>query len=279
MVKQPVVVGLFLLFGSACTDGEDRWNKARMKVAAKASAGRHRFGDLAQPDSARMSAGRVLLQLDPEFLASRYQAHPVLIRRLIDEAIAGGDTNGLPLVARLFEASTGEQRIDFEVDLIAFGAAARPRLLEMLQRPDRSLVVRAADALAKTGATEAAGDIASLLQHEDSWIRMGAAHALGQLSAEAATAALLTALSDSSYAVVNAALVGLGRQQVAVAYEPALALLADARPEIRKHAAHTLGQIGNLGAIEVLQGVSKNDPDSGVRFMVGRALKVLEDTE
>ena len=276
-VKKTALAGvcLLLLAGSGCADKEDRRNRADMKAAARAAVLRHRFDDSAQPDSSRLAAGRGLVRLDPEFLANRYARQPVLVRTLIDAAVAAGDTTAVPLVARLFEITGGEERIDFEVDLIAFGAAARPRLLEMLSRPDHSLVVRAVSVLAKTGAVEASADIAPLLQHRDDWIRMGAAHALGQLETELATQALLSALSDTVYAVVNAALVGLATQRATEAYGPALVLLGDRRPEVRKHAAHALGEIGNPGALEALGRVSREDPDSGVRFMASRALQAL----
>ena len=278
-VKQAALAALFLLAASDCADEGDAGNRARMKAAATAAALRHQFDDPARPDSLRLAAGRSLVRLDPEFLASRYARQPVLVRGLIDEAVAAGDTTALPLVARLFEIRGGEERIDFEVDLIAFGGAARSRLVEMLGRSDGSLVVRAANVLARTGALEASADIAPLLQHRDDWIRIGAAHALGQLETGAATQALLTALSDTVYTVVNAALVGLAKQHSAMAYEPALALLGDDRPEVRKHAAHALGEIGNPAALEVLGRVSREDPNSGVRFMASRALQALRDVK
>lgn len=268
---------------SAADAGPDRWNRAGMKVAAQASALRHQFDDGTRADSSRVRAANQLLALDPEFLAIRYGQQPVLLRQVIDNAVAAADTQVLALVARLFETRGGEERIEFALDMVAFGAAARPRLAGFLQRSDRGLVVRAADALAKTGVAEAAADIGPLLHNADDWIRMGGAHALGQLRTTRATELLLTALEDSSYAVVNAALVGLASQRATVAHEPALALLRDGRPEVRKHAAHTLGQIGSLvqGArtAEALERASQSDPDSGVRFMAKRALQALTQAQ
>lgn len=275
-VKQSAWCVAGLLWLAACgNDGGDRWNREGMKVAARASTLRHTFDDATKPDSLRLAAARDLLALDAEYLATRYARVPRFVRPILDEAVAAGDSAGLVLAARLFESHGGEQRIEFEADLLAYGPRARAYLRPFLARSDRGLVVRAADALAKSGAPEAAADLAPLLQHEEEWIRMGAAHALGRLDDTAATEALLEALQDSAYAVVNAALVGLSRQGAAAAYEPALALLEDARAEVRKHAAHALGQIGDPRARERLRHVSRDDPDSGVRFMATRALDEL----
>jgi hypothetical protein len=257
-----------------CTDDEDRWNQAGMKVAARASAWRHQLDDPTNPDSSRMAAAQGLLRLDPQFLAARYTQYPRLLRATIDQAVTAQDTTCLPLLIQLFERP-GEQRTQFKKDFVTFGGLARPYLVVLLGHPDRGVVVAAAEALAETGVEAAATDLAPLLTHSDDWIRMGAAHALGQLRTTSATAALLTALSDTAYAVVNAALVGLGNQHAASAYEPAMALLHDHRPEVRKHAAHALGQFGNLAARNELQRVSEEDADASVRFMASRALQTL----
>lgn len=259
---------------------DDPWNRAGMKVAARASSLRHQFDDASRPDTSRAQAARELMRLDPEFLAARYDGNAVLIRQLIEQAVAAKDTTALALLARLFETRGGEERIDFALDLAAFGDAARGRLVGFLQGSDRGIVVRAADALAKAGVVTAAADIGPLLSHPDDWIRMGAAHALGQVPGPQATDLLLAALSDSSYAVVNAALVGLAAQKAVAAHGPAMTLLQDARPEVRKHAAHLLGQIGGLvpgsAAAEALEQAKTSDPDPGVRFLAGRALQTLQ---
>lgn len=248
-----------------------------MKVAAEASALRHRFDDVDVTDSVRVASARQLLPLDPQFLAQRYATHAHLLRPIIDDAVAAHDTTVLPLVAQLFERSSGEARIDFSVDLIAFGTQAGPHLRPLLSRSDPGLVVRAADALSQAAGQAAIDDLIPLLSRQQEWIRMGGAHALGRLEGPQATEALVTALQDTAYAVVNAALVGLARQQATGAFDAVRPLLDDARPEVRKHAAHALGEFGDQRATDALRRVSQQDDDSGVRFMAQRALQSLAD--
>jgi HEAT repeat protein len=85
-------------------------------------------------------------------------------------------------------------------------------------------------------------------------------------------------LDDPVYSVVNAGLVGLGRLEAKTAYERISGMLTDENLHVRKHAAIALGEIGDRRAIPEVRKLAKEDPDSGVRFMAGRALKKLEGT-
>jgi len=229
----------------------------------------------------RLAAAGRLLQIDPDRLVAAYanrDAVPI-IRQLIEARAATGDSTVLPLVVDLFRTRGGEERIDFQVYLQAFGRAAEGELVGMLASPDKSLVMRAVDALAKMQAVDAAGSVAALLRHPDSWVRIGAAHALGELAAPGAATLLIAALEDTAYSVVNASLVALGRLRAPELYEPAMQLTGSDNPHVRKHAAMALGELGDRRARGVVQELSDADPDPGVRFMAGRALVRLTEQE
>jgi hypothetical protein len=236
---------------------------------------RLRFDDVKLQEPERLAAARALLATDAAFLAGRYAIEPGLLWRLVNEGVEARDTTYLPLIATLFETVEGEARIDFEVALLAFGSHAQPRLVALLETTDRALVLRSVDALARLQRLDSTPHIAGLLEHRDPWIRMGAAHALGDLGGARAERALATALRDSVYSVVNAALAGLARMASPAALEPALALAASDNAEVRKHAANALGAVGEGRARQVLEGLAAADPDAGVRFMADRALRQL----
>lgn len=230
------------------------------------------------PEADRLVAAERLLHSDYHRLVTAYANRGTvpIIRQLIEARIAAGDSAVLPLVVDLFETRGGEERIDFQVYLQSLGPAAEAELVRMLSSSDPSLVMRATDTLAKMKAVHAAAEVASLLRHPESWVRMGAAHALGELAGPGTVDALVAALDDTAYAVVNAGLVALGRLRAPALFEPAMGLVGDDNPHIRKHAAMALGELGDGRAREALHQLSEHDGDAGVRFMAGRALERLD---
>ena len=237
------------------------------------------LGDVAVPDSARLEAARRLLEKDVGFLAGAYgqRDNARIVRRLIEEKVAERDARIVPLLVRLFEKVGGEKRIDFEEYLLHFGRQAEGAMMEFLHARDRSLVMRAVDALVKMRSPAAADSIALLLGRPDSWIRIAAAHAMGELGGPKAVDRLVAVLDDTSYSVVDAALVGLGRLRAVSAYDRIVPLLESDIPHVRKHAAMALGELGDRRAVPAVRNLARNDPDPGVRFMAGRALKKLEE--
>ncbi|MFC1525246.1 HEAT repeat domain-containing protein [Candidatus Latescibacterota bacterium] len=233
------------------------------------------------PDSARRAAAQRLLLSGRSRLVTAYGSRNCvpIIRQLIEARVASRDTSILPLILDLFRARGGEERIDFEVYLLAFGGPVEGELVGLLGSSDVSLVLRAVDTLAKMKAVAAADTVASLLRHPDSWVRIGAAHALGEIAGPGAAAHLLPALQDTAYSVVNASLVALGGLRAPELYEPAMALATSDNPHVRKHAAIALGELGDARARETLQQLADGDSDSGVRFMARRAVKLLEEQQ
>jgi HEAT repeat protein len=236
------------------------------------------LNDAAAGDSLRMQAADHLLQIDCETLALSYRSkgNILLIRALIEDKIKEKDESVLPLLLLLFKQVDSEERIDFEHYILAFGRRAEADLYPLLHANNRSVALRAMDTLAKMRSSPAADTIAHFLRHESPWMRMSAAHALGEIGAQGAVGHLVETLNDSAYAVVNAALVGLGRLKAVEAYEPIEGLLVAANKHVRKHAAMALGELGDRRALEKVRAIAANDGDAGVRFMATKAVEKLE---
>ena len=239
------------------------------------------FQDVGLSDSLRMEAARTLLAAgEIEYLVENYSVrnNRLIERALIEERVAAEDGAVLPLVLGLFRAVGGEERIDFEVYLLRFGRRAEGELMALLRSEDASLVMRTMDALARMKSQAAVDSIAVRLRHPDAWVRMAAAHALGEIGGRKAVPFLLSALGDTTYQVVNAALVGLGRLKAPEAYGPSIDLIGNDNPHIRKHAALTLGELGDTRAVPAVRALAREDTDAGVRFMATKALQKLEGT-
>ena len=240
---------------------------------------RRLFLNPSSSDSVRQLLARHLCTRDPAFLAREYgnPASTAVIRAAINRGVAAGDTTVVPLLVLLFQQRGGEERIDFEVALLSFGRRAQKPLAALLGDADRSVVLRALDALGKLEATAEIGAVAELLRHPDSWVRIGAAHALGEIGDTTAVGSLMETLDDTSYSVVNAAMVGLGRLRAARAYDRLIEFTGSDNQHIRKHAAMALGELGDPAAKPVLNKLAVWDEDSGVRFMANRAVKALDE--
>ena len=234
------------------------------------------------PLAERLGAARRLLASAPEALVSAYGEgdNARIVRGLRYEK---RDPARMRLGLRLLAHAAGEEAIDFEVYLLGYGAAAAPGLEELLLgavgegggAADVALALRVLDALGKLKARSAAPAAAGLLGHADTWLRMGAAHALGEIGDPAYGPVLVQALDDSVYAVQNAALAGLARLRWREAYPAVVELAGHPREQVRRHAAHALGELGVEGARPLLRRLAAEDLDSGVRYMASRALERL----
>ena len=250
---------------------------AKAVVTAPAIAELSRkLSDPSLADSVRIAAARSLQHAAPETLAARWgqRDNARIIRALIEAQPAAEEV--LPLLLLLFEGVEGEERIDFEHDILRFGRQAEGRMLELLHAESRGLVMRAMDALAKMQSPVASDSIALLLDRPEPWLRISAAHALGGIGADGAAEQLVKALDDTVYSVVNAALVGLGRLKAVATYERIAALTKADNKHVRKHAAIALGELGDRRGLAIVGTLASDDPDSGVRFMAGKARDKLE---
>ena len=250
----------------------------QMVPAASPFEWKLRLGDVALSDSVRLVAASQLQRVAPETLAANwgYRDNARIIRQLIERRTAAADEGVLPLLLLLFEQVEGEERIDFEHDILHFGRKAESRMYELLHADNRSLVMRAMDALAKMQSPIAGDSIALLLDNPDPWLRIGAAHALGEIGAQSAVGQLVQTLDDTVYSVVNAALVGLGRLKAAESYGRVVSLTESDNKHVRKHAVIALGELGDRRGLSIVRSLAGDDPDSGVRFMAGKAAEKLE---
>jgi len=255
---------------------------AKPTPVAAVEGARQSFQNVDLPDSARVAAARrVLLSEGAEgviYLVENYglRDNNVIERALIEQSVAVQDEAVLLLLLGLFEHVGGEERIDFEQYLLRFGRRSESRMMALLHADDVSLVMRALDALGKMKSAAATDSIAALLNHPNSWVRIGASHALGETGGPEAVEHLLIALKDTTYSVVNAALVGLGRLRATEAYEQIMGLTGNENSHIRKHAAMALAELGDRRAIPAVRGLVEGDADAGVRFMAKKALQKLE---
>ena len=296
-----LLTALLAVFCGGCTAEEESAQAGEPGAAVAAGAGRSQaagsdaeegkkpgptaaefrrlFLSSASSDSVRQLLARHLFSRDPDFLAREYgnPANSPPIRAAINRAVASGDTGVIPLLVLLFRQRGGEERIDLEVALLRFGRRAEKPLAALLGDADPSVVLRALDALGKLEASGQIGAVAEQLRHRESWVRIGAAHALGEIGDTTAVAFLLEALDDTSYSVVNAAMVGLGRLRASRAYDRLIEFTGSDNPHVRKHAAMALGELGDPAARPVLRKLAVWDGDSGVRFMASRAIKALEE--
>ena len=279
--EQPAAAGVSgaaVAAGAGSSRAADSDEEEGGKPGPAAAEFRRLFLSPASSDSVRQLLARHLVSRDPDFLVREYgnPANTAPIRAAINRGVAAGDTAVIPLLVLLFRQRGGEERIDFEVALLRFGRRAEKPFAALLGDADPSVVLRALDALAKLEASAQIEAVAQQLHHRDSWVRIGAAHALGEIGDTTAVAFLLEALDDSSYSVANAAMVGLGRLRASRAFNRLIEFTSSGNPHVRKHAAMALGELGDPRAGPVLRKLAARDGDSGVRFMAGRAIKVLE---
>ena len=264
------------------SEGGQMQGEAVGRAEPETALAREQLVDSGLGDEARLEAADVLLSADVEDLVRVYGEgdNARIIRKLIEKRAEIADEEVLPLIAGLFEEVQGEERIDFEQYFLAFDRQPVEKLvIPLLRTDDRGLAMRAMDTLAKMKSEVGGDSSALLLRHPEEWRRIGAAHAIGEIGGERAVARLMGVLDDPVYSVVNAGLVGLGRLKAKTAYERISEMLRDENHHVRKHAAIALGEIGDRRAIPGVRRLAEKDPDSGVRFMAGRALKKLEEAE
>jgi HEAT repeat protein len=151
------------------------------------------------------------------------------------------------------------------------GPAAVESVGLLAHDPAEHLRLEAAQALGDLGSDEGIGALEVLLQDEAAAVRRGAAQALAHLGTVRAAEALVAALRHpSSKWEAQAEL----RQMGDMATRALLGAARHAEPEIRAVAAETLGQLGSLHAVPILNQLLR-DTDARVRQAAEASLKLM----
>lgn len=169
---------------------------------------------------------------------------------------------------------------------------------------DAEVRMLAADALGRTERPEVVDALISLLQDPDLWVRASAARGLGRIGGERAGAVLIRHLSGASDIFLLAIIEVLGRLKPEAALEPLLKLTGHTDPEVRKTVLLSLAgyswsvvrpavlsQLSDLhwsvrktaidilrqkqdpAAVQLLERMVFDDPDSAVRRAAKEALE------
>jgi HEAT repeat protein len=137
-------------------------------------------------------------------------------------------------------------------------------LITLLNDPDASIRLTAAEALGKIGDQKAEPFLLLALHDVDPRVRGAASRSMGQLPAVGVGAGteLVTLLQDPDVSVRRAAAQALGAVEGMPALAPALgSLLRSADPSVRQAAGHALLLAGAGEAVEALSmGASDSDP-------------------
>ena len=116
------------------------------------------------------------------------------------------------------------------------------------------------------------------LRHPDHNERSRAVFALDTLDDDRKVDALVLALADEPDLSVREDMVWVLVRQGEAGLQPLIALLKDAHPVVRQQAAHTLGKLGNPGAVNALI-TTLQDDDATVVLKAAQALGQIGDTQ
>lgn len=162
---------------------------------------------------------------------------------------------------------------------VAMGQTAVEPLIGLLRDQYLPIQAEAVGALASLGVV-AVPALLRAMQHRDHWTRTAAVEALGMIATQHARNGdtlppLLAALDDPSKGVRRAAAHALGAIGDVEALERLLLLLNDHQATVREAAAKALGELGDHTAAQALMYLGRRDPDREVRRAAREALAAL----
>jgi len=209
-----------------------------------------------------------------------------------------------PLLATLMDTEKAYRDAAI-LALRRIGVPALPALMRDLKSPEVLMRRAAASGTIGTGSPTTNVALAAALRDPDEEVRVSAALALGWKGNVAAVGALVQALSDAKWRVVDAAVKGLGEigteaigpllavlsqpggavevhyqvsRAVATMGRPAVPILVEALatspPEAQKWVASALGEIGDPRAVEALERLEAN-ATGDLKWVAQEQLRVL----
>lgn len=210
------------------------------------------------------------------------QAAPALVSALSDVVAEVAGHAAVALRQLGWEPATLGEAAAWRVALgefdaaVAYGPDAVEPLVRVTKHAPFHLIIRALEALPRTGDPQVVKPLLDCLRHQDDIVRSAAATALGQLGDARAVEPLMGILQDRNQQVCQAACGALSKLGDRKAVEGVVALLASASADLRTTAAETLGKLRDTQAVEPLINALK-DTTKTVREAAVVALGALKD--
>ena len=192
-----------------------------------------------------------------------------------------GDTLAIPYLVRAMQNdSSKDVRLRASVALRNLGAAEA--LMGLLKAPEPETRGMAVTGLAKLKCEAALGGVAYLLADDDVEVRRRCTAFMGEIISQQvvdsqAMESLATALRDSEPTIRTEALKSLGKARGEQACHLALSALKDEDCSVRLTAVTTLGEIGNVAALDPLIEVMVGQDEEEIRAWAAWSLGELGD--
>lgn len=153
-----------------------------------------------------------------------------------------------------------------------------PHLLPFLKDENPEIRSQAAWALGEIESPRAVAALSAAIEDREPKVRETVVWALGEIEDAGAVAALSKALADANVGVRRKAAWALGELDLSGEAPPALIeATRDQDREVRKIAAHALGEIGDPAAIGALAVLARGQ-DNALRYAAVHALSEIEDS-
>jgi HEAT repeat protein/beta-lactamase regulating signal transducer with metallopeptidase domain len=152
-----------------------------------------------------------------------------------------------------------------------------PHLLPFLKDENAEIRQQAAWALGEIESPRAVAGLTAVINDRDVKVRETVVWALGEIEDASAVDGLAKALGDANVAVRRKAAWAIGELDLSGEAPPALIeATRDQDREVRKAAAHALGEIGDPAAVPALSALARGG-DNAVRYIAVHALNEIED--
>jgi HEAT repeat protein len=207
---------------------------------------------------------------------------PGLVEALVDPVAEVAGHAAAALRQLHWEPSTPAEAASWRVALgefdaaVAYGLDAVEPLVRLTRNAPFHLVIRAVEALPRTGDPQVVKPLLECLRHQDDIVRSATATALGHLGDARAVEPLMGVLRDRNQQVAQAACGALSKLCDRRAVEQVVTLLGSESPDLRGTAAETLGNLRDTQAVEPLINLLK-DSAKPVREAAVNALGMLQD--